>query len=177
LSAEYTRVKDFFLLGKTLKSHGTAGQLRILVEDRLSSYLKPDTFIFFDLNGSKVPYQIDDVEQGQHFLISLKDINGKQESDTMTGKEIWIPMNQVKPRHLQSPRNINEKWEDYSLHDERSSNTFPILRTEEYPQQLMAVIEVGGKEILIPLHEQLITTIDRDQKIIHIEIPEGLLEL
>ncbi len=177
MSAEYTRVKDFFLLGKTLKSHGTAGQLRILVEERLSSYIQPDAFVFFDLNGSKVPYQIEDVEQGQHFLISLKDINGKQESDTMTGKEIWIPMEQVKPRHLKSPRNIKEKWEDFTLVDEKSGLPYPILRTEEFPQQLMAVIAINGKEILIPLHEQLITSIDRDQKIINMEIPEGLLDL
>jgi ribosomal 30S subunit maturation factor RimM len=41
----------------------------------------------------------------------------------------------------------------------------------------MAVIELNAHELLIPLHEQLISSIDKDQKIIHMEIPEGLLDL
>ena len=41
----------------------------------------------------------------------------------------------------------------------------------------MAVLDIDGRNILIPLSDQLITEIDKDQKIIHMEIPEGLLEL
>ena len=41
----------------------------------------------------------------------------------------------------------------------------------------MAVIEVNERELLIPLHEQLILNIDREEKIISMEIPDGLLDL
>ena len=41
----------------------------------------------------------------------------------------------------------------------------------------MAVVDIEGRDVLIPLSDQLITEIDKDQKIIHMEIPEGLLEL
>jgi len=177
LSNAYPPVKEFFLLGKTLKSHGTAGYLRLMIEDRLKGYVKPGLFVFLDLNGSRVPFQIKVVDDVQHFVILLEGINGKQESDTLTGKEIWIPMEQVKSRHLKSPRNINEKWDDYLIHDQKTNTSFRILRTEEFPQQLMAVIELNAHELLIPLHEQLILSIDRDQKIISMEIPEGLLDL
>jgi 16S rRNA processing protein RimM len=177
LSNTYSPVKEFFLLGKTLKSHGTAGFLRLMIDDRLKGYVKPGLFVFFDLNGSRVPFQVKAVEDAQHFVMLLEGINGKQESDTLTGKEIWIPMEQVKARHLKSPRNIDEKWDDYMIHDEKSNISFRILRTEEYPQQLMAVIEINEQELLVPLHEQLILNIDREEKIIRMEIPEGLLDL
>jgi 16S rRNA processing protein RimM len=42
---------------------------------------------------------------------------------------------------------------------------------------LMAVIEINEQELLVPLHEQLILNIDREEKIIRMEIPEGLLDL
>ncbi|MDZ4748299.1 MAG: hypothetical protein SH808_07400 [Saprospiraceae bacterium] len=173
----YPPVRDFFLLGKTLKSHGTGGHLRLLIEDRLRSYIKPGSYIFMDLDGSRVPFKIQEVEDGQHFVILLADINGKQESDTLTGKEIWVPLEQVKPRHLKSPRNLNEKWDDYKIRDEENGSEYRILRTEEYPQQLMAVIDLAGREVLIPLSDQLITGIDKDNKVISMEIPEGLLDL
>ena len=177
LSTPYPPVKDFFLIGKTLKSHGTAGQLRLMIEDKFTSYVQRGSFVFFDIDGSRVPFQVSSVEEGQHFVISLEDVDGRQESDKLAGKEFWVPLDQVKPRHQKSPRNIKAKWEDYTIHDEASGASYPILRTEEYPQQLMAVIEINGREILIPLHDQLIVDIDKDQKVIRMEIPEGLLEL
>lgn len=148
-----------------------------MVEDKYKSYLQAGLFVFLDLNGSKVPYKIADVEEGQHLVMLLEDIRGKDESDSLAGKEIWIPVGQVKERHLRSPRSLKEKWEDYSILDNASGQQYSILRTEEYPQQLMAVIEINGREILIPLNDHLITDIDRDAKCIHIDIPEGLLDL
>ena len=177
LSAPYSPVKEFFLIGKTLKSHGTAGQLRLMIEERLMSYIKPGSFIFFDIDGSRVPFKVKGVEEGQHFVISLEDVDGRQESDKLTGKEIWVPLEQIKPRHQKSPRNIKAKWEDYTIHDEKTGVSFPIIRTEEFPQQLMAIVEANGKEMMIPLHDQLIVDIDKDQKVIRMEIPEGLMEL
>jgi len=177
LSAQYTQVKDFFLIGKTLKSHGTAGYLRLMIEDRFKGYLKPGSFVFLDLDGSRVPFRIADVDEGQHFTMLLEDINGKQESDTLTGKELWVPMEQIKPRHQKSLRNIKEQWEDYRIHDQATAIDYPILRTEEYPQQLMAVIDILGRDVLVPLNDQLIIEVDKEQKIIVMEIPEGLLDL
>lgn len=177
LSAPYPPVKEFFMIGKTLKSHGTAGQLRLMIEERLMSYVQPGSFVFFNLDGSRVPFKVKGVEEGQHFVISLEDVDGRQESDKLTGKECWVPLDHVKPRHQKSPRNIKAKWEDYTILDERLGLSFPILRTEEFPQQLMAIVETNGKEMMIPLHDQLIVDIDKDQKIIRMEIPEGLLEL
>jgi 16S rRNA processing protein RimM len=177
LNPAFTSVREFFLIGKVLKSHGVLGQLRLMIEDRLKEYIQPGLFIFFDLDGSKVPFQISEIFDGQHFVIALEDVMSKESSDPLAGKDILIPMHAVQPRHLKSPRNIKDKWEDYTIHDVNSKTSYVILRTEEYPQQLMAVIEIKAKSHLIPLNDQLIISIDRLKKIIEMEIPEGLLDL
>ena len=44
--------------------------------------------------------------QGQHFVISLEDVDGRQESDKLAGKECWVPLDHVKPvsyTHLMLP--------------------------------------------------------------------------
>lgn len=170
-------IRAYFLLGKTLKSHGTSGQLRIMIEDRLKTYAQEGAFLFLEHVGSKVPYRITEAEEGQHYVVRLEEVAGKQEADRLSGKEIWIPVDQVKLRHLKSPVNLREPWADYTIIHSSSGETFPILRTEEYPQQLMAIILSHGKEIMIPLHEQLIEAIDKEAKTILMEIPEGLFEL
>lgn len=177
MSSHYPRHHQFFHIGRTLKSHGTGGQLRLMIEDQYKSYLKKGSFIFFDLNGSKVPYMLMDIDDGAHFVITIEDVYNKMESDLLSGLDIWIPLENVKSRHQRSPRNIKDKWSDYRIKDEKTQAYFDIIRTEEFPQQLMAVVEVENKEILIPLNEQLISDIDKENKIIVMEIPEGLLDL
>ncbi len=177
MSSPYPPVSQYFLIGRTLKSHGTSGQLRMMIEDRFKSYITEGTYIFFDLNGSKVPYLVTRVEEEAHFVISLEDVVNKKESDVLAGQELWVPLASVKSRHQLAPKNIRDKWSEYSLHDNASGASWPILRTEEYPQQLMAVIEMNNREVLIPLSDQLITEISQEGKTIFINIPEGLLEL
>jgi 16S rRNA processing protein RimM len=170
-------VSSFFLLGKTLKSHGTAGQLRLLVEDKLKGYFLPGESIFIDIKGSKVPFKIKEVDEDAHFVISLEEVNSKEFSDRLTNKEIWIPIEKIKARHQNAPKHLKDQWADYYILDQDTMQNHPILRTEEFPQQLMAVIEWKGKEFYVPLHEQLISSIDRKEKIIYMKIPEGLLDL
>lgn len=177
MSINAHQVRDYFHLGKALKSHGTGGQLRLLVEDRFKSYLSPEAFVFFDLDGSKVPFRITDAEDAQHFVVTLDDVKSKDASDLLSGKEIYIPLHLVKSRHQRSPRNLKEQWADYSIINQADQQSYAILRTEEYPQQLMAVIASGDREVLIPLHDQLILEIDHDQKHILMDFPEGLLSL
>jgi 16S rRNA processing protein RimM len=45
------------------------------------------------------------------------------------------------------------------------------------PQQEIAVVVYQNKEVLIPLNEKLIVSIDEDKKVILMDLPEGLLTL
>lgn len=148
-----------------------------MIEDQFKGYLTKGTFIFFELNGSKVPYQVIETDDSNHFVILLEGVNNKKDSDLLSGYNIWIPIESVKSRHLRSPKNIPGKWHEYRIIDEGTKLSFDILRVEEYPQQLMAIINIENKEILIPLSDQLISSIDKENKIINMIIPNGLLDL
>ena len=177
MSSAYPAVEEYFHLGKVLKSHSTGGQLRLMTEDHLKSYIVKDSFLFFDLDGSKVPFRVISAEDGAHFVVALDGIDNKQESDKLSGVSIWIPLHLVKSRHQQSPRNLRDKWNEYRIVEEKTNQVYDVVRVEEFPQQLMAVINVDQKEVLVPLSEQLITNIDKKEKTITMIFPEGLLEL
>jgi 16S rRNA processing protein RimM len=177
LSQHHPTHTEFFLIGKALRSHGTGGELRILVDQQLKIYIRKSTYLFFDLDGSKVPYQITDVDDGNHFVITLQDIANKKDSDVLSNNQFYIPLESVKSRHQHSPKNIRGKWDEYRILDTQHEVFYAILRVEEFPQQLMAIINIHSKEILIPLSDQLISSIDKENKIIKMEIPEGLLDL
>jgi ribosomal 30S subunit maturation factor RimM len=47
----------------------------------------------------------------------------------------------------------------------------------EFPEQEMAVIFRNNKEILVPLHADLIVKVDHEKNTVTVSIPDGLLEL
>lgn len=41
---------------------------------------------------------------------------------------------------------------------------------------VLFVIEKDGEELLLPAHEEFIVDLDKEQRILKVDIPEGLLE-
>jgi 16S rRNA processing protein RimM len=52
-----------------------------------------------------------------------------------------------------------------------------ITEVVEMPQQEMAFVLHHGREVLIPLNESLIISIDRENKTLLMDLPEGLLDM
>lgn len=52
-----------------------------------------------------------------------------------------------------------------------------IKEVIEQPHQVLVVIERDGKDVLIPLHDQTLKSIDHENKKVYTELPDGLLEI
>ena len=61
--------------------------------------------------------------------------------------------------------------------DEIVGRVGTIEEVVEYPQQELAVVQYKGREVMIPLHEQLIESIDPKGRVIKMTLPEGLVDV
>ena len=52
-----------------------------------------------------------------------------------------------------------------------------ILEVIEQPHQLLCRIDWKGKEALIPIHEESLVKIDKKNKIVVVNLPDGLLDV
>ena len=52
-----------------------------------------------------------------------------------------------------------------------------ILELIEQPHQLLCRLEIDGKEVLIPLHEETLKKVDHKKKEVVVELPDGLLDV
>lgn len=170
-------VADFFLLGKILKSQGTDGRFRVRVDAEFESYFQKKVFIFIDHDGSPVPYQIVSFDSDTHQVIALKGISNKEESDALAGKEIFITTDKIKAKHQSHKLHSEDEMAGYQIIDLTSGSKLEVVRTEELPQQLMAIVKIEDNERYIPLHDSLIHRWDHENKKVEMNLPEGLLEL
>jgi len=65
----------------------------------------------------------------------------------------------------------------FTLADKESGFSGIITEVIQNPGQLLAVVTVPDGEILIPLHPDLIVSVDAEQKRIVMALPEGLIRL
>jgi 16S rRNA processing protein RimM len=66
---------------------------------------------------------------------------------------------------------------DYRIVDTTFGDLGPIIRVEDFPQQEIAICIVKEKEIMIPLNAEFIDSIDDEQKLVSVTLPEGLVNL
>ena len=52
-----------------------------------------------------------------------------------------------------------------------------ILELIEQPHQLLCRLEIKGKEVLIPLHEESLKKVNHRKKEVLVELPDGLLDI
>ena len=71
-------------------------------------------------------------------------------------------------------------WKDlihYTAFDAEYGEIGIIQEVLEYPMQMLAKCLVNGKEVLFPLNDEMVTDINAEDKIVFVELPEGLLDV
>jgi 16S rRNA processing protein RimM len=62
-------------------------------------------------------------------------------------------------------------------HDKELGILGVIEEIIEMPMQVLAKIVITGKEVLLPINDQSLVKVDKKQQIVHVDLPEGLLDI
>jgi 16S rRNA processing protein RimM len=65
---------------------------------------------------------------------------------------------------------------DYLLVDEKLGEIGNIDQVDNYSGNIVITVNYGGKELLVPFNEDLIISIEKQNKILKLRVPEGLIE-
>ena len=170
-------------IGYTKKAFGVKGELKMKIEDKyLEDFLKSEV-VFLKLGGKTVPFFLDGVRVSNTLLAKFEDVDSPEDALPITSKEVFLREKDLikeEERELIVGENENLEFKIYEGFEIESKEFGLIGKIEEileYPQQEMALVKYNKKEILIPMNEQLIEEVWKDEKRLIMNLPEGLLEL
>lgn len=166
-------------IGYIKKPHGIKGELKVQIEEAyLEDFTRVDV-VFLAKSGAFLPYFIQDKTFGNHLVVSLDEVKSRNEAEALSGAKVAIRESDVIPDEDRTliPEEGFEFLDGYLVIDSEQGEIGPILEILELPQQQLALVDYKGKEVMLPLHEDLILGIDEDKKQVKVDIPEGLLEL
>jgi 16S rRNA processing protein RimM len=127
---------------------------------------------------SLIPFFISSAQVLNNGTIKLKidDVNDVAQAELLVGKELYLPLTKL-PK-LTGNKFYYHEVVGFKVVDAIKGEIGKIFNVLELPQQ--AVLEIKNaqeKEILIPITDQIIKTVNRAEKTIEIDAPEGLIDI
>ncbi len=169
-------MSSYLKIGKLVAAHGVSGELILQHELGKKTSLKGlQAFFIEDRKGSFIPWFIKNarIKSETELYIQLEDIITREAAMKLVPRPVWLTEAEFKKYSSQSsPIALL----GYTILDNGQA-LGEILEVIEQPQQLICRLDIQGKEVLIPLHEEFVEKIDHKKKQVLVQLPEGLLDI
>lgn len=170
-------LNDHYYLGRILKPIGVKGNMLIFLDvDDPDQYKNLDA-VFVFVGGNLVPFLIKEIQlrPGKQAQVVFQDITSMDQTDILIGAGLYLPLAAL-PKLGENQFYFHEIT-GYKVIDEEFGEIGVVEKVLEYPKQALLQIIFGKKEILIPIADEIIHKVDKENRIIHISTPNGLIEL
>ncbi len=168
--------EEAFYIGYVTKTRGLKGEVQVFFEFDDYEKLEFDV-VFADINGKLVPYFVDSakLQTNSTGYFNFDDADHIDKVQPLLKKKLYLPLSQ-KPERDEDEFFYTD-LKGFMAIDETIGELGEILEVNEYPQQFVATVLYKETEILFPLNEDFIVEIDDDEKILTLDLPEGLLDV
>jgi 16S rRNA processing protein RimM len=169
--------EDCFYVGTIVRKYSFKGALLIKTDsDSPEDYTTLES-IFVELNTGLVPFFIEKCQLHKSALLRIKfdQVNNEQEAESLIKKEVYLPLNMLPP--LEGTKFYYHEVIGFEIleNDQPVGTVIKIL--DQGVQALFEIKKEDGTSSLIPIHDDFILEVNRDSKRIHVQLPEGLLDL
>jgi len=167
---------DSFRLGSISKTRGLKGELQVFITFEEPEKLKFNS-LFIEIAGKLVPYFVTlfKLPQKNIAYLQLEDVDTIEKAVLLVKKDIYLP-NKIKPKKKKSDFGLKDLLHFIAM-DVNEGELGEIIEIHEFPQQLIATVSYKNQEVLFPLNESIIKSIDVVKGVVMVDLPEGLLDI
>ena len=169
--------EDCFYLGKIVKKYSFKGELLAKLDtDEPELYENLDA-IFIDLRGNLVPFFVESSQLHKSDLLRLnfEDVDSEADADTLLKCDLYLPIDLL-PK-LEGNKFYFHEVIGFKITDENFGEVGIIKSVNDITAQALFEIARNSIEILIPMNDEFIVNVDRKNKTVFVNTPEGLIDL
>ncbi len=168
---------DCFYLGTIVRKYSYKGEvLAKLDTDQPELYENLDA-VFMQVRRDFLPFFVERSQFHKSDLLRLKfeDVDTEAQAEQLLKAELYLPL-ELLPK-LEGKDFYFHEIIGFTVQDTKYGPVGTVVSVNDSTAQSLFVIEKDGKEILIPMNDEFIQKVDRDNKIIEVVTPEGLIDL
>lgn len=171
---------ELISIGHYNKPHGVAGEISASVDVDID-LLQGLSCLVSDMDGIYVPFFVNSCrpKSVETVLLNIDGVNNEVEASKLVNHEIYA-----------LKRDYDEEWDDadadaypldyfigFTLQDSDGNRLGEITDVDEQTENALFIVEHGGESIMVPANDDLIVEFDVDNRLMVMELPQGLLDL
>ena len=171
------RKEDCFYLGKIAKKFSFKGEVLIYLDTDEPELYEEMESVFVEFNKNLVPFFIENsnLHKGDFLRVKFEDVDTEEDADEIMGCEIYLPLNML-PKLTGNKFYFHEVI-GFEIEDQRLGVFVKIVYINDTSAQPLFEVINGNIEILVPMIDQFLIKIDRENKKVIMNLPEGLVEM
>ena len=169
--------KDCFYLGKIVRKYSYNGEVIIKLDTDQPELYQDIEAVFIDLGKNFLPFFIESklLQKGNQLRVKFEDVYSEKDADSLMKKDVYLPLNLL-PK-LSGNKFYYHEIIGFELEDVNFGKVGIITSINDSTAQPLFVIQKEASEILIPMIDDFIQKVDRKNKKIIVETPEGLIAM
>ncbi len=169
------RKEEVYKIGEFKKPHGVHGEISFSFTDDIFDRVEVEYLICL-LDGIRVPFFLEEYRfrSDSTALVKLEGIDTAEKARRFTNVEVYFPIEyagSTEPEEL--------TWNffvGFKVKDAHHGYLGEITEVDTSTINTLFIVNNRDKEFLIPAQESFITGIERESKVLTVDLPDGLLE-
>ncbi|WP_093671760.1 ribosome maturation factor RimM [Tenacibaculum sp. MAR_2009_124] len=169
--------EDCFYLGRIVKKHSFKGEVVIKLDtDEPELYGNLES-VFVDLGNNLVPFFIEksSLSRGTMLRLKFEGVDSEEDADAIQKAGVFLSLDFL-PK-LTGDKFYYHEVVGFNIKDTSFGIVGTIKEINDSSAQPLFVIDREGKEVFIPMIDDFIKKVDRENQIIEVTTPEGLIDL
>lgn len=168
--------EDCFQLGRITRLHGLRGEMQWLFDaDDPAAYADLDR-VFIEQKGELVPYFIESLNiQPTRIIARLEGIATLEAATPLVGSGLWLPDEDLP--ELEDGQFYFHEVVGAQVHEAGKGLLGTVKEVVSTGYQDLLVVMVQGREVLIPIVDDIVGDYDATANRIDVTLPEGLLDV
>ncbi|HEA22967.1 MAG TPA: 16S rRNA processing protein RimM [Pricia antarctica] len=172
------RKEDCFYLGKIVSKYSYKGEVLVKIEtDEPEIYENMESVLIAMKGGNLVPFFIDRCRLHKSLLlrIDFEEVKDEASADRIMNHQLFLPLSML-PK-LEGDKFYFHEITGFTVEDNLLGNIGTITGVNDTTSQAIFEVEKDGKEVLIPITDEIFIGLDRSKKIVKVSTPDGLVDL
>ena len=165
-----------FYVGKIVKTHGLKGEVTLRIDNEQFDDIEELNYFLLDINDKLIPFFIEDIAyHSNKAFVLFQDMKTLEAANQLVGTTVYLPL-ELLPEKTGNDFYSHEVV-DYIVVDEEKGELGKVNEIIEYPTQSLIQVIKDEKEVLIPIHDDIIKEVNREEMKIYIKAPSGLIDM
>ena len=171
------RKEDCFYLGKIAKKFSFKGEVLLYLDTDEPELYENMESVFVEFNKNLVPFFIESssLHKNDFLRVQFEDVDTEEEADSIMNCEVYLPLSML-PKLTGNKFYFHEVI-GFEIEDKRLGIFGKIVSINDTTAQPLFEVLNGNVELLIPMIDHFLVEIDRKNKKVIMDLPEGLVEM